>query len=118
MRTRILIGAVIGMGVLIAIGLVVLIAGIVYKAGEAADPATTAPTALGAMRTDPVSLGLPAGAKVVQMTEVGGALALLVLLPTGEQVVYAVPLDRPQPPFRLRVTGLPGDGGATGTPER
>ena len=112
-RERLLIGAVIGMGVLIVIGLVVLIAGIVYKAGETAGletggSETAAPAAVGTLRTDTVSLGLPAGAKVLRMTDVRGALAVLVLLPSGEQVIYAVPLDRRQAPFRIRVTGPKG----------
>lgn len=102
-RVRLLVGAVIGMGVLILAGLVVLIAGIVYKAGEADGPA-----AAGGLRTDTVSLGLPAAAKVLQMTEVRGALAVLVRLPSGEQVIYAVPMDRRQAPFRIRVTGPRG----------
>ena len=107
-RVRLLIGAVIGMGVLIVIGLVVLIAGIVYKAGETAGPETAAPAAVGTLRTDAVSLGLPAGTKVLRMTDVRGALAVLVLLPSGEQVIYAVPLDRRQAPFRIQVTGPKG----------
>ncbi len=107
-RVRLLIGAVIGMGVLIVIGLVVLIAGIVYKAGETAGPETAVPAAVGELRTDAVSLGLPAGTKVLRMTDVRGALAVLVLLPSGEQVIYAVPLDRRQAPFRIRVTGPKG----------
>ena len=100
---RLLIGAVIGMGVLIAVGLAVLIAGIVYRAGEADGPA-----AVGKLRTDTVSLGLPAAAKVLQITEVRGALAVLVRLPSGEQAIYAVPLDRRQPPVRIQVTGPRG----------
>lgn len=110
---RLLIGAVIGMGVLIVIGLVVLIAGIVYKAGETAGPErtgseTAAPAAFGKLRTGAVSLGLPAAAKVLRMTEVRGGLAVLVLMPSGEQVIYAVPLDRRQAPFRIQVTGPKG----------
>ncbi|MYI48874.1 MAG: hypothetical protein F4114_07285 [Rhodospirillaceae bacterium] len=110
---RLLIGAVIGMGVLIVIGLVVLIAGIVYKAGETAGPEmtgseTAAPAAVGKLRTGAVSLGLPAAAKVLRMTEVRGGLAVLVLMPSGEQVIYAVPLDRRQAPFRIQVTGPKG----------
>lgn len=109
-RVRLLVGAVIGMGVLIAIGMVVLVAGIVFKAGDAEGPGpagseTAAPAAAGKLRTDAVSLGLPAAAKVLQMTQVRGALAVLVLLPSGEQVIYAVPLDRRQAPFRIQVTG-------------
>ncbi len=107
-RVRLLIGAVIGMGVLIVIGLVVLIAGIVYKAGETVGPEAAVPAAVGELRTGAVSLGLPAGAKVLRMTDVRGALAVLVLLPSGEQVIYAVPLDRRQAPFRIRVTGPKG----------
>ena len=111
---RLLTGAVIGMGVLIVAGLIVLIAGIVYKAGgtggpERAGSGTAAPAAIGTLRTDTVSLGLPAAAKVLRMTEVRGALAVLVLLPSGEQVIYAIPTDRRQAPFRIRVTG-PRDG--------
>ena len=104
---RWLIGAVIGMGVLIVIGLAVLVAGIVYKAGDGdgAGPEAVAPAAAGKLRTGVLSLGLPAAAKVLRMTEVRGGLALLVLMPSGEQVIYAVPLDRRQPPFRIRVTG-------------
>lgn len=110
---RLLIGAVIGMGVLIAVGLIALIAGIVYKAGgtdgpERASSEAAAPAAAGTLRTDTVSLGLPAAAKVLRMTEVRGALAVLVLLPSGEQVIYAIPTDRRQAPFRIRVTGPPG----------
>ena len=110
---RLLVGAVIGMGVLIAVGLVVLIAGIVYKAGESEGPGMAAsepagPAAIGKLRTDAVSLGLPAAAKVLQITQVRGALAVLVRLPSGEQVIYAVPLDRRQPPFRIQVTGPKG----------
>lgn len=115
-RVRLLTGAVIGMGVLILIGLVVLAVGIVYKAGEAdrqeatMDPRREAPPAtVRNMRTDPVSLGLPAASKVLRMTAVGGGVALLVLLPSGEQVVYVVPANRRQPPFRIHVTG-PKDG--------
>ena len=115
-RVRLLTGAVIGMGVLILIGLVVLAVGIVYKAGEAdrpeaaADPRPEAPPAtVPNMRTDPVSLGLPAASKVLRMTAVGGGVALLVLLPSGEQIVYVVPVNRRQPPFRIHVTG-PRDG--------
>ncbi|MDE0255473.1 MAG: hypothetical protein OYG32_11820 [Rhodospirillaceae bacterium] len=107
-RVRLLVGAVIGMGVLIAVGLVVLVAGIVYKAGEAEVPGTAAPAAVGKLRTDAVSLGLPAAAKVLQITQVRGALAVLVRLPSGEQVIYAVPLDRRQAPFRIQVTGPQG----------
>ena len=107
-RVRLLVGAVIGMGVLIAVGLVVLVAGIVYKAGEAEVPGTAGPAAVGQLRTDAVSLGLPAAAKVLQITQVRGALAVLVRLPSGEQVIYAVPLDRRQPPLRIQVTGPPG----------
>ena len=119
-RVRLLVGAVIGMGVLIALGLVVLIAGLVYRAGEAQGPATAgsataapetaapetaAPASVGRLRTDTVSLGLPAAAKVLRVTEVRGALAVLVLLPSGAQVIYAVPLDRRQAPIRIQVTG-------------
>lgn len=112
-RVRLLVGAVIGMGVLIVVGLIVLFAGIVYKAGEADSPGiagseTAAPVAVGKMRTDTVSLGLPAAAKVLRMTEVRGALAVLVLMPSGAQVIYAVPIDRRQAPFRINVTGPPG----------
>ena len=108
-----LVGAVIGMGVLIAVGLIVLVVGIVYKAGEAEGPGpagseTAAPAAIGKLRTDAVSLGLPAAAKVLRMTQVRGALAVLVLLPSGEQVIYAVPVDRRQPPLRIQVTGPRG----------
>ncbi len=110
---RLLIGAVIGMGVLIAIGLIVLFAGIVYKAGGTDSPGKAgsemaAPAAAGKLRTDTVSLGLPAAAKVLRMTEVRGALAVLVLLPSGEQVIYAIPTDRRQAPFRIQVTGPRG----------
>ncbi len=110
---RLLIGAAIGMGVLIVVGLVVLIAGIVYKAGETAGPETTgsetaAPAAAGKLRTGAVSLGLPAAAKVLRMTEVRGGLAVLVSMPSGEQVIYAVPLHRRQAPFRIHVTGPKG----------
>lgn len=115
-RVRLLTGAVVGMGVLIVIGLVVLIVGIVYKAGETdrteatADSGRTAlPATVRNMRADPVSLGLPAASKVLRMTEVGGGVALLVVLPSGEQVVYVVPVDRSQKPFRIHVTG-PKDG--------
>lgn len=104
-RVRLLVGAVIGMGVLIVAGLIVLIAGIVYKAGGTDG---LGPTAIGELRTDSVSLGLPAAAKVLQITQVRGALAVLLLLPSGEQVIYAVPLDRRQPPFRIQVTGPKG----------
>ena len=112
-RERLLIGAVIGMGVLIVIGLVVLIAGIVYKAGETAGPETAgsetgARAVVGKLRTDAVSLGLPAGAKVLRMTDVRGALAVLVLLPSGEQMIYTIPVDRRQAPFRIQVTGPRG----------
>ena len=107
-RERLLIGAVIGMGVLIVVGLVVLIAGIVYKAGGTAGPETAARTVVGKLRTDAVSLGLPAGAKVLRMTDVRGALAVLVLLPSGEQVIYTIPVDRRQAPFRIQVTGPRG----------
>ena len=115
---RLLTGAVIGMGVLIVAGLIVLIAGIVYKAGGTDGPEragsgtaapAAAPNAIGTLRTDTVSLGLPAASKVLRMTEVRGALAVLVLLPSGEQVIYAIPTDRRQAPFRIRVTG-PRDG--------
>ena len=110
---RLLVSAVIGMGVLIAVGLVVLIVGIVYRAGEAEGPGTAGsgpavPAAAGKLRTDAVSLGLPAAARVLRMTEVRGALAVLVLLPSGEQVIYAVPLDRRQVPLRIKVTGARG----------
>ena len=115
-RVRLLTGAVIGMGVLILIGLIVLAAGIVYKAGETdrpeatADPGQKALPATGRnMRTDLVSLGLPAASKVLRMAGVGGGVALLVLLPSGEQIVYVVPVNRRQPPFRIHVTG-PKDG--------
>lgn len=104
-RVRLLVGAVIGMGVLIAVGLVVLVAGIVYKAGEAEVPGTAGAADIGKLRTDSVSLGLPAAAKVLQITQVRGALAVLVRLPSGEQVIYAVPMDRRQAPFRIQVTG-------------
>ena len=109
-----LIGAVIGMGLLIAVGLIVLIVGIVYKAGDTDRPRetgfrTAAPAAGGGLRTDAVSLGLPAGTRVLRMTEVRGALAVLVLLPSGEQVIYAVPMERRQAPFRIRIT-RPQDG--------
>ena len=106
---RWLVGAVIGMGVLIAAGLVVLVAGIVYKTGgTAGGTETPGPADIGKLRTDAVSLGLPAAAKVLQMTQVRGALAVLVRLPSGEQVIYAVPLDRRQAPFRIQVTGPQG----------
>ena len=104
-RVRLLVVAVIGMGVLIVAGLIVLVAGIVYKAGGTNGPG---PADIGKLRTDSVSLGLPAAAKVLQITQVRGALAVLVLLPSGEQVIYAVPLDRRQPPFRIQVTGPKG----------
>lgn len=111
-RVRLLTGAVVGMGVLILIGLAVLIVGIVYKAGETDRPEATAdpgpamlPATVRTMRTDPVSLGLPAASKVLRMTAVGGGVALLVLLPSGEQVVYVVPVNRRQPPFRIHLTG-------------
>lgn len=107
-RVRLLVGAVIGMGVLIAAGLVVLVAGILYKAGEAEVPGSAGPADIGELRTDSVSLGLPAAAKVLRMTQVRGALAVLVRLPSGEQVIYAVPLDRRQPTFRIQVTGPGG----------
>ena len=112
-RVRLLVGAVIGMGVLIAAGLVVLVAGILYKAGEPKGSGTAGseaagPADIGKLRTDTVSLGLPAAAKVLRMTQVRGALAVLVRLPSGEQVIYAVPMDRRQPPFRIQVTGPGG----------
>ena len=109
-RERLLIGAVIGMGVSILIGLIVLIVGIVYKAGVADGPEATAPqgkatpASSGDMRTDPVSLGLPAESNVLQMMQIRGGLAVLVRLPSGEQVIYAVPLDRSRPPLRIQVT--------------
>ncbi len=108
-RVRLLVGAVIGMGVLIAVGLVVLVAGIVYKAGgTAGGTESPGPADIGKLRTDAVSLGLPAAAKVLQITQVRGALAVLVRLPSGEQVIYAVPMDRRQAPFRIQVTGPQG----------
>jgi len=70
---------------------------------------TAAPAAVGGLRTDAVSLGLPAGTKVLQMTEARGALAVLVLRPSGAQAIYAVPLDRRQAPFRIQIT-RPQDG--------
>lgn len=112
-RVRLLVGAVIGMGVLIVVGLIVLFAGIVYKAGgtvTAGMPGSemAAPAFVGKLRTDAVSLGLPTAAKVLRMTEIRGALAVLVLLPSGEQVIYAVPMDRRQAPFQIKVTGPRG----------
>ena len=109
-RVRLLTGAVVGMAVLILIGLIVLVVGIVYKAGVADSPETTAPqgeaapAAAGELRTDPVSLGLPAESIVLRMTNIRGGLAVLVRLPSGEQVIYAVPIDRRQPPLRIQVT--------------
>ena len=85
-RVRLLTGTVIGMGVLILIGLIVLVIGIVYKAGVADGPETTAPqrgaapAAAGELRTDPVSLGLPAESIVLRMTNIRGGLAVLVRL--------------------------------------
>ena len=57
------------------------------------------------LRTDPVSLGLPAGAEVLRMTAVGRALAVLTRLPSGAQIIHVVPLDRRQAPLRIRVAG-------------
>ena len=109
-RVRLLTGAMVGMAVLILIGLIVLVIGIVYKAGVADSPETTAsqeeaaPATAAELRTDPVSLGLPAESMVLRMTNIRGGLAVLVRLPSGEQVIYAVPIDRRQPPLRIQVT--------------
>ncbi len=119
---RFLTAAVIGMGVLILIGLIALAVGVARKAGggdgagaTAAEPGRpVAETAAGPalpLRTDPVSLGLPAGAEVLRMTPVGRALAVLTRLPSGAQIIHVVPLDSRQAPLRIRVAGPAAESG-------
>lgn len=111
-RERLLTSAVIGMGVLILIGLVVLVVGIVNKAADGAqDPSgaaagrSDAMTADRAMRTDSVSLGLPAGVKVRRMSAVAGGIAILVERQGGALEIYVVPTHRKDPPLRIGVSG-------------
>ena len=114
-RVRLLTSAVIGMGVLILIGLVALVIGIVNKAGNSDDQtsrtqqasAARSVKAVGpamALRQDPVSLGLPAGAEVLRMTAVQDGLAILIKQPGGGLVIYVVPTRKKAPPFRINVT--------------
>lgn len=111
-RVRLLTSAVIGMGILIMIGLIVLVIGIVTKAGSGDDQTAQAQRAAAArsaisapaLRQDPVSLGLPAGAKVLRMTSVQDGLAVLIERPDGKLVIYVVPTRRKAAPFRIDVT--------------
>jgi len=100
---------VIGMGILILIGLVALVIGLVSKAGSGDDQAsaaqqTSAARSAPALRQDPVSLGLPAGSKVLRMTSVQDGLAILIEQPGGRLVIYVVPTRRKTAPFRINVT--------------
>ena len=116
MHQRFLTAAVIGMGVLILIGLIALAVGVARKAGggdgagAAAQEAAAGPAL--PLRTDPVSLGLPAGTEVLSMTAVGRhALAVLTRLPSGAQIIHVVPLDSRQAPLRIRVAGPAAESG-------
>jgi len=107
-RVRLLTGAVIGMGVLILIGLVVLVVGIINKASETPSAATARSTGqqtVAGLRSDAVSLGLPAGAKVLRMTDTRSGLAILVALPDGTQAIFVVPTHRKGPALRISVSG-------------
>ncbi|MCY4237974.1 MAG: hypothetical protein OXC93_06440 [Rhodospirillaceae bacterium] len=107
MRVRLLIGAVIGMGVLILIAVVMLVVGIIDEAGETTTVSTSRsslPQIVGDLRSDPVSLGLPAGAKVLRMTDTRSGLAILVAWPDGSQVIFVVPIHRKGPALRISVS--------------
>ncbi len=107
MRVRLLIGAVIGMGVLILIAVVMLVVGIIDETGEPPTVSTSRsslPQIVGDLRSDPVSLGLPADTKVLRMTDTRSGLAILVALPDGTQVIFVVPIHRKEPALRISVS--------------
>ena len=110
-RVRLLTGAVIGMGVLILAGLVALVIGIVNKAGDdgrgaTPDTKTTRHQVRVPLvpRTGVESLNLPTGAIVLKMTAVSSGLVVLVKMPSGEQIIYMMPLYKKQKPFRINLT--------------
>jgi len=108
MRVRLLIGAVSWMGVLILIAVVMLVVGIINEAGETPTVSTSRSSVsqiVADLRSDPVSLGLPADARVLRMTDTRSGLAILVALPDGAQVIFVVPTHRKGSALRISVSG-------------